>query len=196
MRHSYSIEGYSYSLSPVTTEDAQFIVETRLEDLQRNKFIHTISPDISLQIEWINKYYEVPGDYYFVVINKFTNHKEGLISLYNINDKKAEWGRWVIRKDSLASVESFYLICRIAFEQLFFDEIFSLTITDNKKVVDFHDSVNARRIGIIPECFTINNITYDAVKHIVDKELFFTVIKPKLDKILNLMFQKNNKTNI
>ena len=196
MKHSFSIEGYSYLLSPVTTEDAQFIVETRLEDTERNKFIHTISPDVSLQVEWINKYYDIPDDYYFLVKNKFTNHKEGLISLYNIKDKKAEWGRWVIKKDSLASVESFYLICRIAFEQLDIDEIFSLTIADNKKVVAFHDSVNAKRTGIIPECFTINNITYDAVKHIVDKEYFSAVIKPRLDKILNLMSQRYNKSNI
>jgi len=191
MKHSFSIEGYSYLLSPVTTEDAQFIVETRLEDAERNKFIHAISPDVSLQVDWINKYYEVPNDYYFVVRNKLTNRKEGLISLYNIKDKKAEWGRWVIKKDSLASVESFYLICRMAFEQLNLDEIFSMTIVDNTGVVAFHDSVNAKRIGIIPKCFTINNLTYDAVKHIVNKEQFLAVIKPKLEKMLNLMSQRN-----
>ncbi|MDR2730218.1 MAG: GNAT family N-acetyltransferase [Treponema sp.] len=196
MKHSFSIEGYSYFLSPVTTEDAQFIVETRLEDAERNKFINIISPDVSLQVKWINKYYEVPDDYYFVVRNKLTNRKEGLISLYNIKNKKAEWGRWVIKKDSLASVESFYLICRMAFEQLDIDEIFSMTIADNKRVVAFHDSVNAKRIGIIQKCFTINNITYDAVKHIVDKEHFSAVIRPKLDKILNLISQRNNKSNI
>jgi len=84
----------------------------------------------------------------------------------------------------------------MAFEQLNIDEIFSLTIVDNKRVVAFHDSVNAKRIGIIRECFTINNITYDAVKHIVDREYFLALIKPKLDKILNLMSQRNNKSNI
>jgi len=191
MKHSLFIEGYSYLLSPVTTEDAQFIVETRLEDAERNKFIHAISPDVSLQVEWINKYYEIPGDYYFVVRNKLTNNKEGLISLYNIKDKKAEWGRWVIKKDSPASVESFYLICRMAFEQLYLDEIFSLTITDNTGVAAFHDSVNAKRTGIIPKCFIINDLTYDAVKHIVDKKRFSNMIKPKLEKILIMMAQKN-----
>ena len=196
MKHSFSIEGYSYSLSPITTEDASFIVEVRLEDAERNKFIHTISPDASLQAEWIRRYYDTPDDYYFVVKNKLTSRKEGLISLYNINDKKAEWGRWVIKKDSLASVESFYLICRIAFEQLKLDEVYSKTIADNQKVVAFHDSVNAKRRGIIPKCFTIEDREYDGVEHFIDKEYFSSAIEPKLDKILRLMFERNNRPNI
>jgi RimJ/RimL family protein N-acetyltransferase len=193
MKHAFSIEGYSYSLYPVTTEDAPFIVEVRLEDLERNRFIHTISPDVSLQVEWIEKYYNTPDDYYFVVKNKFTGRQEGLISIYNIDQGKGEWGRWVIKKDSLASVESFYLMCRIAFEQLELNEVYSRTIPENQKVVSFHDSVNAIRRTLIPKCITLGDEIYDAVEHFVDKEHFLTTIKPRLDKMLLSLFERNNK---
>ena len=195
MKHSLSIEGYSYGLHPVTIEDASFIVDVRLEDAERNRFIHAISPDVSLQEEWIRKYFDTPNDYYFLVKNKLNSRKEGLISIYNISGKKGFWGRWIIKKGSLASVESFYLICRMAFEQLGLDEIYSRTIVDNKMVVAFHDSISAKRRGIIPQCFSIENRVYDAVEHFVDKEHFLTVIKPNLEKILYTMLERNKKTN-
>ena len=194
MKHSFSIEGYSYCLYPVTTEDAPFIVEVRLEDSGRNKYIHTISPDISLQIEWIEKYYETPNDYYFLIKNKLTKGKEGLISIYNINNGKGEWGRWVIKKDSLASIESFYLMCCIAFEQLGLNEVYSRTILENENVVCFHDSVGAIKRTVISQCFTINDKVYDAVEHFIDKEHFSTIIRPRLYKLLQLMFERKNSS--
>jgi RimJ/RimL family protein N-acetyltransferase len=191
MKHSFSIEGYSYCLCPVAIEDAPFIVETRLEDMDRNKYINRISSDVQLQEEWVNKYFDIPDDYYFVVKNKLTNRKEGLIAIYNINDNIGEWGRWVLKKDSLASVESFYLICRMAFEQLKLNEIFSRTIVDNQRVVAFHDSVNAKRRRVIPQYVTIENIVYDSVEHFVDKEHFLAVIKPRLEKMLQKFLERN-----
>jgi RimJ/RimL family protein N-acetyltransferase len=191
MKHSFSIDGYSYRLRPVSVEDAAFVVETRLEDGERNKFIHQISPDISLQQAWIEKYYTIPNDYYFVVENKLTGLPEGLISLYNMNHNKAEWGRWVIKKNSLAATESFYLICRIAFEQLNLDEIYSMTIEDNKTVIAFHDSMRAERRRVIPQCFTINNTSYTAVEHAVTRNCFFYVIQTSLVKALRCLSKRN-----
>ena len=193
MKHSFSIEGYSYSLCPVTTEDASFIVKARLEDAERNKYINVISPDISLQIEWIEKYYVTPGDYYFVVKNKLTHCNEGLVAIYNLSGKKAEWGRWVIKKDSIASIESFYLICCIAFEQLGLDEIYSRTILDNQLVVAFHDSVNAKRRRILVRYATIKDKVYDSVEHFVDKEHFVASIRPRLEKMIRAVYERNNK---
>jgi RimJ/RimL family protein N-acetyltransferase len=190
VRHSLTIEGYSYCLRPVSIEDASFIVEARLEAMEKNKFIH-VSPDISLQVKWINNYYDTPGDYYFVVVNKFTSCKEGLIAIYNIDNKKAELGRWVIKTDPLASVESFYLICRMAFEQLDLDEAYSRIAMVNKSVIAFHDSVKAKKRKIFP--FSFEGETYDAVEYFIDKEHFFSIIKPKLDKILCSMSERNKR---
>ena len=55
MNHKCTLDGYCYRLRPVKVSDAEFIVKTRLEDAERNIFIHKISPDISLQEEWIKK---------------------------------------------------------------------------------------------------------------------------------------------
>jgi RimJ/RimL family protein N-acetyltransferase len=192
MKHSLSIDGYSCRLRPVSVEDAAFVVETRLEDGERNKFIHQISPDISLQQAWIEKYYTIPNDYYFVVENTLTGLPEGLISLYNMDHNKAEWGRWVMKKTSLAATESFYLICRIAFEQLNLDEVYSMTIEDNKTVVAFHDAMSAERRRVIPQCFTINNTSYTAVEHVVTRSCFFDIIQPRLEKALLFLSKRNN----
>src|SRR5574344_827291 len=101
MKKSLKIRGYGYCLRPVTVDDAQFIINVRLEDENRNKFIHKISHDINAQITWINNYLVKEDDYYFVVENLLTGEAEGLIGIYNINGKSAEWGRWVIKKGSM-----------------------------------------------------------------------------------------------
>ena len=187
------MDGYSYCLFPVTIEDASFIVETRLEDKERNKYINETSPNVKVQEDWIESYFNIPDDYYFVIKNKFTNLREGLVGINNVKDNKAEWGRWIIKKDSVASVESFYLICRVAFELLGLDEIYSRTIVDNHTVVAFHDSVNAKRRRIIPKHVVINNIAYDSVEHFVTAEHFSTAIKPRLDRLLSMMYKRGCK---
>ena len=42
MQHNIKQKGYAYSLRPITLDDAQFIIDIRLEDEDRNKFIHKI----------------------------------------------------------------------------------------------------------------------------------------------------------
>jgi len=190
MKHNLTVDGYLYRLRPVEIEDAAFIVETRLEDAQRNQYIHPISPDIAPQIEWIKKYHGTPDDYYFVVENKLTGRPEGLIAVYNIRNGSGEWGRWVMKKDSLASPESFYLICKAAFESLNLESIYSRTIEENKTVVAFHDSVGAKRRGVLSACFTLNGKVYDAVEHIVERDYFFTDIAPRLEKTVQSVFER------
>ena len=184
MLHNIYIEGCHYRLRPITIDDAQFVIDVRNENAERVKYIHATSTDISLQIQWLEKYFNTPDDYYFVIENKLSGFPEGLISLYNIKNNKGESGRWVIKQDSLAAVESWYLLYRIAFETLCLDEVFCTVVTDNKPVVAFHKSVKQKIREIKPDFYSLNNNTYDAVEFYVDKEHFFNVIQPKLDKII------------
>lgn len=135
MKENISIEGMSYRLRPVNLDDAQFIIDIRLEDSLRNKYIHPISPDIKNQEAWIKDYLLRDHDYYFVVENKITNQKEGLIAVYNIQDQRGEWGRWVLKKGSLASIESVYLLFKISFTKLYLKEVYCRTIAENKKAI-------------------------------------------------------------
>jgi len=196
MNHNISVIGLGYSIRPVTEDDASFIVNTRLEDAERNKFIHKISPDIYEQKEWIRKYLEKENDYYFVLKNNVTDLPEGLIGIYNINpqDRTAEWGRWVIKKGSLGAIESVDLICQAAFNIINLKEIYSHTIEDNKNVVSFHNSAKEKFRKIIPSLFEVNDITYNAVEHYITADYYKTSLKFILQEKAQRIYLKNLKT--
>jgi RimJ/RimL family protein N-acetyltransferase len=196
MKHNLYIDGYSYRLRPVSTEDASFIVEVRTENAERNKFIHPISQSVAAQIQWIENYYKTDGDYYFVIDNLFTKEPEGLISVYNINDKKGESGRWVIKEGSFAAVESFYLLYRLAFEQIFLDEVYSTVIKENKPVVAFHKSVGQKIRRIIPGYYLWDDVKYDAIEFYMEKDYFQKDVCPNLEKKVKRLFELNKKSGI
>ena len=58
MKHKCTLDGYCYRLRPVKLSDAEFKVKTRLEDAERNLYIHKISSDVSIQEAWIINYLE------------------------------------------------------------------------------------------------------------------------------------------
>ena len=62
MKHDLQLEGVGYKLRPVAAKDAQLIIDLRLEDQGRNQYIHTISPDLSQQQQWLEGYFDREGD--------------------------------------------------------------------------------------------------------------------------------------
>lgn len=193
MQHNIRQKGYSYALRPITIEDAQLIIDIRLSEQRRSQFIHPISNDVKAQEEWLHKYFQSPDDYYFVIENVFTNESEGLIGIYNIQNNKGEWGRWVIKNGSLAAIESVKLIYDIAFEQLGLDELYSRTIEDNVSVVDFHKSIGAKFRKILHKEFNLNDILHNAVEQYVDREYYFNNIQEKLEESSLKIFRRNLK---
>lgn len=191
MKHNYTMDGFCYRLRPIKLSDAQFVVDTRLEDQERNRFIHKISPDVSLQEKWLQDYFQREGDCYFIVENRLTRTPEGLIAFYDICDGKAEWGRWVMRKDSLAASESVDLLYRIAFEKAGLSELYCRTLAENESVVSFHNSIGEHIRRIIPEAFELNGKKCDAVEHYADKDIFYSEIHPKLEKTCEMIFKRN-----
>ena len=191
MNHDITMEGFAYRLRPVKKSDAQFIIDTRLEDMERNRYIHKISPDVAEQEAWIERYFTKEDDYYFVVENRLTREPEGLIGFYDIKDGKAEWGRWVIRKNSLAAVESVDLLYRAAFERAGLEELYCRTLALNTQVVSFHTSIGEHERQVISNAFEIEGVQYDAVEQYADKNIFYTEIHPKLEKSAVLTFKRN-----
>ena len=196
MRHNYSMQGYGYRLRPVRLTDALFIIETRREDMVRNRFIHPISNSISDQEKWIEEYYLRDGDYYFVVENRVTGQKEGLIAFYNVKDNRAEWGRWVLKKSSLGALESVYLLYRIAFEQAGLKELYCRTLCDNKAVVSVHKSIGELFRTVLKNDVIINGQTYDTIEQYADKEYFYKEIEPNLEKRIKNIAYHNIKREI
>lgn len=191
MKHNIIMEGFSYRIRPIKLSDASFIVETRLEDKERNRFIHAISSDVSMQEEWLKKYFERDGDYYFVIENRLTGEREGLIGFYDVKDSKAEWGRWVLKKDSLAAVESVYLLYRAAFEKVGLEELYCRTLEINEAVVSFHTSIGEKTRRIIPNCFQIEGENYNAVEQYADKTIFYNEIMLELERKSAQIFRRN-----
>lgn len=191
MNHNIIVEGVGYRLRPVKVSDAAKIIEIRLEDMQRNRYINKISGDIAEQEKWIESYLQRDNDYYFVIENTLTGHPEGLIGIYDIADNKGEWGRWVIKKSSLAAIESVDLIFKAAFDHIGLSEVFSRTIENNTAVVSFHDSLNEIRRGVLEDHFIIENESYNAVEHFVDKNHYYNELRHVLERKSNSVFNIN-----
>lgn len=191
MKHDLRIEGVGYRLRPIRLGDAQFVIDLRLEDRDRNKYIHVISSELVLQEEWLERYFEREGDFYFVVENKVTGESEGLVGIYDLENNKAEWGRWVIKKGSLATSESLDLLFKVAFNSLNLEQLYCRTICENDRVVSLHDSLPQLRRGILREFLEVNGVKYDVVEHYVTPKHYYEKIECVLEKKTMLIFQRN-----
>lgn len=191
MKHTIVIEGYAYKIRPVTLLDAAFIVDIRLEDKERNQYIHEIPRDVSIQEEWIEEYFKREGDYYFVIENKITGDKEGLISIYHIENEKAEWGRWIIKKGSMSAIESVDLIYKTAFGKLGLEELFCRTIKENESVVAFHHAIHQKVRNIPENVIEWNGKKCYIVEQYVDKEYYYNEIQSELEKKAYQIFLRN-----
>ena len=164
------MEGRGYRLRPVEMHDASLIIDLRTADSERLKYVHPVSSDVSLQEKWLESYFDRQGDYYFVVERIREGNVEGLISIYDIHEGDdgltGEWGRWVIRKGSLAAVESALLIYKTAFEILGLTSLYCITVSENSSVISFHDNCGLEVAEVMEKRFELCDGVYDGVKHI------------------------------
>jgi RimJ/RimL family protein N-acetyltransferase len=148
VQHSISLTCLRYRLRPVTLEDAGFIVALRTDPVL-NRFVHEISPRVDDQVEWLKRYSQRAGDYYFIVEDVDTLDPHGTIGLYNLESGSAEWGRWIIKHGSLAALESAWLICEVAFSTLRLANLRSRTLSENRATISFHESFGASRTNAL-----------------------------------------------
>lgn len=190
MKHELTIDGYAFRLRPISDLDAEFILNIRNNQLL-NRYLHPISDRIEDQIAWLHHYYTRLNDYYFVIERRKTGNPEGLISVYDIDlsSRCGEWGRWIICKESLAAVESAWLIYRVAFELLNLDIVYSRTIADNRRVVSFHDACGITSRNVLKQHFKIGDEKFDAIQHNMKRENWVD-IEPFIQKIARLTARK------
>ncbi len=165
MRHSLEIDGSAFRLRPVRLEDAAFIVELR-SDPERGRYLHRGCTSASSQEAWLKTYFKIPGDCYFIIENRFSGTREGTAGIYNVNPVRgdAEWGRWILRRGSLAAVESACLVYRLGFEQLALDSLYCRTIAENTSALAFHDSFGVERVCRLPRYFERDGHPLDAIE--------------------------------
>jgi RimJ/RimL family protein N-acetyltransferase len=157
MRHNLTIDGPAFRLRPVCLEDAGFIAQLRA-DPERSRYLHPAPPGLDpeertiAQARWLETYFERAGDYYFILENRTTGEPEGTAGIYNVDPlaRDAEWGRWVLRRRSLAAVESACLVYHAGFRWLYLDSLYCRTIRENAAAVAFHDSFGLTRARVLP----------------------------------------------
>lgn len=164
MHHSISLTCLRYRLRPVTLGDAPFIVALRT-DPRLNRFLHEISPRVEDQIIWIERYFLRPDDYYFIVEDANSGEPQGAIGIYEVAKDAAQWGRWILKQDSMAALESAWLIHEVGFSTLQLAALSSRTLVDNPRVISFHDNFGASRIAILKDHFLVREERKSAIEH-------------------------------
>lgn len=157
MRHNLTIDGPAFRLRPVSLEDAGFIAQLRA-DPERGRYLHPapsgLDPEerVGAQTRWLETYFERAEDYYFIIENRATGQPEGTAGIYNVDPlaRDAEWGRWVLRRGSLAAAESACLIYDAGFRWLELDSLYCRTICEDAAAVAFHDSFGLTRARLLP----------------------------------------------
>jgi len=164
-------EGYGFRLRPVGVDDASYVVELR-SDLERAKYLHRISSDVRDEERWLGAYLDRAGDYYFIVERTRDLRPEGTVGLYDVNELvgSMEWGRWVLRRGSLAAAASALHIYRIAFEVLGANRVYCRTLAANTPVLSFHDTCGLARTGVISGVLELNGRQVDAIEHLVVRD--------------------------
>ncbi len=171
MRHALSSSRYGVRLRPIDLEDAAFVVELR-RDAERARFLHPIAPDIEAQKRWLAEYFGRQGDYYFVAERETDGRREGLISVYDIDEeaRAGEWGRWIFRPDSRASIAAAVQLFDLAFDTLGLDRLQAHTVVEHKALLRFHDTMGATRTAVLPRHLVLGDTSHNAVEHTLTRD--------------------------
>lgn len=155
MRHDLTETGYGVRLRPVTEADAAFIHNLRTHPAN-SAFIGDTAGGVDAQRAWIQRYFERPGDYYFLV-ERLDGTPVGTAGIYDLNQSgsSAEWGRWVLLPDSQAAAASLFLVYRLAFERLGLSEVTCKIVAENEKVIALHERTGMERVGFTDETVNI-----------------------------------------
>lgn len=178
MIYNKIIKGKFINLRSVQEDDAEFILSLRL-DPKLNKYLNKVESNVAKQKQWILNQQSRRGDYYFLITDK-DNIPIGTISLYNIENKQGEFGRWILKGNSLQSIESVLLLHEFGFNNLGLDIIYSNTVDENKKVINFHKNFGAT----ITDEKNIHPVGGFVLQKAFVKKVDFVKIKKKNNNIL------------
>jgi len=177
MRHDIHLSGHAFSLRPIELSDAPLIVSLR-GHARRTRYLHRIPLDLRAQEGYLNRYFDRDGDYYFVIdrLAADGDRAEGLIAIYDVDveHRRAEWGRWVIRPRSLAAIESAWLIYRVGFERLGLEEMYCHTLVDNTAALSFHDRAGLVRHRRLEGFVELDGERRDVIEHLLTRDQWRT----------------------
>lgn len=164
------LTGRGFLLRPVEASDADLALELR-GDPELTRYLPPLNIDRDAQARWIESQRAKPDDYYWAVQRRSGEGRvEGFVGLYGRTPENGyEWGRWILRRDSLAAAESALLMYAFAFEHLGAPHVFCQSVVDNQKVVQFHTNCGLTVRKSLPGRFMIGDQALDAVEQILDR---------------------------
>ena len=136
-----SIRGIKTILTEISEADAEDIVNLR-NDPANNKFLFQKPISVDEQLNWIRRNKGSEKARNFKVTN-IDNEFKGTISIYNIQDGRGEFGRYIVT-NPVNAIEAEYLLLKICFGQLEMEAVYCQTNTDNKTVWGQHVKLGFR----------------------------------------------------
>ena len=130
-----SIRGNKTNLIEITESDAAEMMKLR-NDPVYNKFLFQKELTIEDQIKWIKINKDKTDAKNFKVTNS-NNEFKGTVSIYNIENKSGEFGRYIVT-NPINAIEAEYLLLKICFETLGLRAVFCQTNAENKAVWGQH----------------------------------------------------------
>lgn len=131
-------EGFGHRLRPVEPRDASEILALR-SDPGLGRFLNPTAGGVDGQERWIEAQRSRVGDHYFA-IETLGGRWEGVVGLYGSDGVSGEWGRWILRRGSLAASASVLLVLRFGFDSLGLGRIYCRTLAQNTMGISFQDS--------------------------------------------------------
>ncbi len=172
------LKGNKTLLFRVKEEDANDIIKLRNNPLISKYLSGDKEITLEDQINWIRNNNTILNDYYWKICNT-NNEFCGTISLYNNNDGKAEFGRYICNHP-IQAVEAELLVIRFAFQVCSLDEIFCRTVIENVKVWKQHYSFGFKDAG--QENFRAKNFILKL--QVLTREIFNQFDYSKIDKLI------------
>jgi len=140
------VEGCMCILTEIDISDSRDICNLR-NDPVISKYLSNISPvSVEDQETWILKNIGSKDGYYFKINDLKNNIFLGTISIYNINQESAEFGRYICT-NPIHATEAEYLILNFGFEKMNLRRIFCRTADENKSVWNQHLKFGFKNIG-------------------------------------------------
>ncbi|ALM85283.1 GNAT family N-acetyltransferase [Bordetella sp. N] len=144
------IQGRSINLRLAQPEDAQFILDLRLNE-SRNEFVSRVDSDVKKQKEWIENYKtrEAAGSEYYFMIEDHAGRPVGTIRVYDYRGPSFCWGSWMLVENAPrnAAIESALLIYEFAFNHLGFQQAHFDVRRGNHRVIAFHQRFGAEVVN-------------------------------------------------
>lgn len=164
------LEAKTVRLRLVTEQDAEFILQLRLDD-KYNQFLSSVSPDLQSQKDWIRKYKddEQSKKQFYFIIERLDGTPCGTVRIYDLRDESFCWGSWILNenKTRYAALESAFLVYKFGFEQLGYQKSHFDVMKGNQKVISFHKKMGAVEVSSDDEnyYFEIHKDSVDETKN-------------------------------